>query len=138
MQKKFLIIGLLVFVCASISSAQVSVIANKNLKSDKINLATLKDIYNLDTQSLNGEKVKLFDFSSDNSVKNNFYSAINTNPAEIKKVWLKAKLTGGGNPPVNVSSEDEMINKVSSTDGAIGFVSSSKVSDKVKVLLEIK
>jgi len=138
MHKKLIITSLLILICASLSSAQVSVIANKSLKSDKINLSTLKDIYNLDTQSLNGEKVKLFDFSSDNSIKSNFYSAINANPAEIKKVWLKAKLTGGGNPPVNVSSEDEMINKVSSTDGAIGFVSSSKVNDKVKVLLEIK
>lgn len=138
MIKKLLVSSLFVFVCATVNSAQVSVIANKSFKSDRINLSTLKDIYNLDTQSLNGEKVKLFDFSPDNSIKSNFYSAINANPAEIKKVWLKAKLTGGGNPPVNVSSEDEMINKVSSTDGAIGFVSSSKVNDKVKVLLEIK
>ena len=138
MQKKFLIIVLLVFVCASFSIAQVSVIANKNLKSDKINLATLKDIYNLDSQSLNGEKVKLFDFASDNSAKNNFYSALGTSAAEIKKVWLKAKLTGAGNPPENVSSDDDMINKVASTNGAIGYVKSSSVNANVKVLMEIK
>ena len=138
MQKKFLIIVLLVFVCASFSIAQVSVIANKNLKSDKINLATLKDIYNLDSQSLNGEKVKLFDFASDNSAKNSFYSALGTSAAEIKKVWLKAKLTGSGNPPENVSSDDDMINKVASTNGAIGYVKSSSVNANVKVLMEIK
>jgi len=38
----------------------------------------------------------------------------------------------------NFTIEDDMVNNVSSTNGAIGFVSSSKVSDKVKVLLEIK
>jgi len=138
MQKKFLIISLLVFVYASFSTAQVSVIANKSLKSDKINFTTLKDIYNLDSQSLNGEKVKLFDFSSDNAAKNSFYSALGTTPAEIKKVWLKAKLTGSGNPPENVGNDDEMVNKVSSTVGAIGFVKSSSVNGNVKVLLELK
>jgi hypothetical protein len=138
MQKKFLIISLLVFVSASLSIAQVSVIANKNLKSDKINLSTLKDIYNLDSQSLNGEKVKLFDFSSDNPAKNSFYSALGTSAAEIKKVWLKAKLTGSGNPPENVGNDDEMVNKVSTIGGAIGFVKSSSVNANVKVLLELK
>lgn len=138
MQKKFLILSLLVFVCASFSTAQVSVIANKSLKSDKINLTTLKDIYNLDSQSLNGEKLKIFDFSSDNATKNSFYSALGTSAAEIKKVWLKAKLTGSGNPPENVNSDDDMINKVASTNGAIGFVKSTSVNSNVKVLLELK
>ena len=138
MQKKLFIITLLIIVCASLSFAQVSVIANKNLKADKINISTLKDIYQLDSQSLNGEKVKLFDFASDNSAKNSFYSALGTSAAEIKKVWLKAKLTGAGNPPESVSSDDDMINKVASTNGAIGFIKSSSVNGNVKVLMEIK
>lgn len=138
MQKKLYIATILIIACSALSLAQVSVVANKSLKTDKINLSTLKDIYNLDSQSLNGEKVKLFDFSSDNAAKNSFYSALGTTSAEIKKVWLKAKLTGAGNPPENVDSDDAMINKVSSTPGAIGFVKSSSVTGNVKVILELK
>jgi len=44
-------------------------------------------------------------------------------------------LTGNGTAPENVSDEDAMLAKVSSTPGSIGFISSSKVTGGVKVLL---
>ncbi|MBI9071032.1 MAG: hypothetical protein JEY94_05510 [Melioribacteraceae bacterium] len=79
-------------------------------------------------------KVKLFDYSIENSIKISFLGTIGKSSLELKKAWLKAKLTGKGNPPATVGSEDEMINKIASTPGAIGFISSSKVNDQVKVL----
>jgi ABC-type phosphate transport system substrate-binding protein len=56
----------------------------------------------------------------------------------MKKLWMKVQLTGEGQPPTGVGSEDEVLSKVASTPGAIGFVSSDKVNGSVKVLLTIK
>lgn len=55
----------------------------------------------------------------------------------MKKLWMKQQLTGEGIAPEALGSEDEVLNKVASTPGAIGFIDAKKVNDKVKVLLTI-
>jgi ABC-type phosphate transport system substrate-binding protein len=57
---------------------------------------------------------------------------------QIKKVWMKLQLTGEGQAPEGLGSDDEVVSKVASTPGAIGYVDAAKVNDNVKVLLEIK
>jgi hypothetical protein len=47
-------------------------------------------------------------------------------------------LSGEGDPPEPIDSEEEMLKKVAATPGAIGFVSQSKVSEDVKVLIVIE
>jgi ABC-type phosphate transport system substrate-binding protein len=49
-------------------------------------------------------------------------------------------LSGEGDPPPALNSEEEMLKKVEKTKGAIGFVSYELVNSKVKVLaiLEIE
>lgn len=137
MRNKLFIITAIFFIYTTVGTAQVVVIANKSVKTDKINVSALKDLYFLDAQSIGGDKVKLFDISSDNASKTSFYTALGSTSAEVKKVWLKAKLTGSGNPPESVGSEEDMVKKVASTPGAIGYVDKSKVSADVKVLLTL-
>ncbi len=47
-------------------------------------------------------------------------------------------LSGDGQAPDALGSEDEVVNKVASTPGAIGYVSADKAGDNVKILLVIK
>ena len=55
----------------------------------------------------------------------------------MKSIWLKKMLSGEGDPPEALKSESEVLQKVSSTPGAIGFVSEANISDDVKVLTVI-
>ena len=71
-------------------------------------------------------------------LRQKFYSGIGSSWAEMSKTWMRVKLSGSGNPPKQATSEDDMVAKVASTPGAIGFVSKSKVTGDVKVLMEIK
>jgi hypothetical protein len=117
-------------------NAQVAVIANKNLVVDAIDINSLKNIYEINSNEISGNKVILFNLSLDDLVTEKFYSGLGTTFGKIKKVWLRAKLTGNGNLPKNVSSE-EMLKEIASTEGAIGFISADKVNSEVKVLLKI-
>jgi hypothetical protein len=137
MKKILLILGFLFFLnCYSYS--QVAVIANKSVSSSKVSTSALGDLYELDNTDLGGTKVKLFDINGDSPIKDKFYKSLGKSTSDIKKVWMKKKLTGNGNPPSGVSSEDDMLSKVASTPGAIGYISTSKVNSSVKVLLELK
>lgn len=137
MKKLILIITLIVF-GAAVSNAQVSVVVNKNVSETTINSASLANIYMLTTTKWNsGAKVVLFDTAVDD-VKNTVCSFISKDALTLKKEWLKKQLTGKAKAPESLSSDSEIISKVTSTPGAIGFVKSSSVNGDVKVLLEIK
>ena len=134
-----LVLALIISTILPIASfAKIAVIANKDVKTSSINKAKLLDVYSLDINEFGGSKIKIFDYSSENPVKTSFFGFLEKSIAEFKQVWMKKKLTGNGNPPISVGSEDDMLSKVASTPGAIGYVSSDKVNASVKVLLEIK
>jgi ABC-type phosphate transport system substrate-binding protein len=134
MKKLLFLFAMILFTV--VVNAQVSVIANKSV-TESINLSDVANIYSLtQTKWSDGKKIVLFDNSSD--VKDAFYSGIGKDQLGLKKVWLKKQLTGEAKAPETLGSDEDIIAKINSTPGAIGFVKSSSVSGKAKVLVEIK
>lgn len=119
-------------------SAQVAVIANKSVADSKITVSKAAEIYLLKSKTWSdGKGVVPFTLKTDNDASSKFFGAVGKSSMELKKVWMKLQLTGEGQAPEGLGSEDEILSKVASTPGAIGFVSASKVNDNVKVLLTI-
>jgi ABC-type phosphate transport system substrate-binding protein len=109
-----------------------------NVQSYFLQSTKLAEIYTLSTQKWSdGSKIAVYDLKAGNPVKEKFYKFINKNPGELRKEWLRLQLTGEGKAPTAIKSEDEMLQHVSSTAGAIGYVSAAKVSDVVKVIAKI-
>jgi ABC-type phosphate transport system substrate-binding protein len=135
--KKFLLSILITLVLGINLSAQVSVIANKSISEASLTSGKVGNIYSLEaTKWADGSKITVFDNSSD--TKTAFYSKIGKDQLSLKKDWMKKQLTGEAKAPAALGSDDDVLQKVASTKGAIGFVKSSKVSGDVKVLLELK
>lgn len=128
------VVAALLFISVSSSAQTMAVIANKSVSAASIDAATLANIVTLDQKQFGGGAVVVFDLGAEGDVKSKFYAFIGKSFADCKKTWLRAKLTGNGNPPTSVGSEDEMVKKVASTPGAIGYVSIGKVTGDVKVL----
>ncbi len=124
------------FVCV-FGNAQISVIANKSISASSISKEDAVNIYSLDVREVGGTKIKLFTIQSEIAARDEFYTAIGKNVTAIRKIWMQKQLTGNGTAPENVSDEDAMLSKIASTPGSIGFISSSKVTDAVKVILVI-
>jgi ABC-type phosphate transport system substrate-binding protein len=135
---KRLTIAVLLIIFAAINvEAQVSVIANKSVTESSLASNKVASIYSLETTKWsNGNKIVVFDNNGDS--KPAFYSGIGKDQLAIKKEWMKKQLTGEAKAPEALGSDSDVIAKVSSTPGAIGFVKSSSVTSSVKVLLEIK
>lgn len=123
-------------ICAS---AQVAVIANLSVPAGNIEKSQLLDLYTGD-KSLwsNGEPIVIFDLREKGEVRDAFYGYLGKSPHRIKSIWLKRMLSGDADPPQSVDSESQMVRKVSSTPGAIGFVRLSSITNDVKTLLVIR
>ena len=137
--KKYFLILVTILLISSVSKAQVSVIVNKSVTETSISSSSLGNIYSLvETKWSNGSKVVVFDYSSDNNTKSSFYKYINKEALSLKKEWMRKQLTGEAKAPQLFSSDDEVLAKVASTPGAIGYVKSAVTNSSVKVVAEIK
>jgi ABC-type phosphate transport system substrate-binding protein len=126
------------FVWATNSSGQVVVIAHKSVPMDTIKKSVLLDFYACDIKKWSdGQAVVVFDLKAQSDVKTVFYSYLGKSSSRMKSIWLKKMLSGEGDPPMVMNSEEELLEKVAVTAGAIGFVSKAKVRENVKILLEI-
>ena len=129
----------LALACPNYASAQVAVIAHESVPVDQISKSTLIDYYNKDINSWdNGHPVVLMDLKENDSVKDAFYKFIGKTSTRMKSIWLKKMLSGEGDPPHTISTENEMLKKVASTPGAIGFINHALIDPTVKTLLIIK
>ena len=120
------------------SSAQVAVIANKSVPWDTLKKSQLLDFYTGDVKSWgNDVRVVVFDLKPKGEVRDAFYEFLGKPSSRMKSIWMKKMLSGEGEPPEALKTEEEMLQKVASTPGAIGFISRAKTNDEVKTLLII-
>jgi len=137
---KIVIVTLLfLFSWAEASFPQVAVIAHKTVPVDTIKKSELLDFYTGDIKKwINGDKVIVNDLKPKGEVKKIFYKFLGKTPSRMKSIWLKNMLSGEGDPPEALKSEEEMLQKIAATPGAIGFLSHTKVDNNVKTLIVIR
>ncbi len=143
MMNRILKIAVLILGLASYTApvmAQVAIIAHKDVPADIIEKDRLLDFYLRDVLSWPASELEVIvcDLRLKGTVKDDFYKFLGKSASRMKSIWLKRKLAGEGDPPEFFQSEEELLQHVISTPGAIGFVHASKVTDSVKVLIEIQ
>jgi len=116
----------------------VVVIAHSAVSQDEIDRTQLLDFYTGDTQTWsNGERVVVFDLKVKGTVRDTFYEYLRRKPSRMKSIWLKRMLSGEGDPPEAIPSEDSLMQRVATSPGAIGFVSQATANDSVKIIAVI-
>lgn len=122
-----------------IAVAQVAVIVNQSVKENDVSREQLLDFYSRDVRVWkNGEPVTVFDLKPKSDVKETFYQFLGKSTSRMKSIWMKKMLSGEGDPPEALETEEAVVTKVAATPGSIGFVSQAKVTDDVKVLVVIE
>ena len=121
------------------TQAQVAVIANRSVPVEAIEKSKLLDLYLGDkTFWDDGQPAIVFDLKKKGETKRAYYRYLGVRYSRIRSTWLKRMLSGDSGRLKSYESEEEMLKKVASTPGAVGFVSQAKVSDDVKTILVIE
>jgi len=130
---------LVILFISSTLDAQIAVIAHKDVPIDEISKTLLYDYYTGDRLEWeDGETVIVLDLKPKSELKEEFYEYLGTSTSRMKSIWLKKMLAGEKDPPETCESEEKMLEKIIKTPGAIGFVHKDKLTDEVKLLLEIE
>lgn len=119
---------------AGYALAEVVVIANKGVSQDSLTKDEIKNIFL-------GKMVKWPDNSSIHFVtsKADVHGAflkmyINRSTSQFRNYWRKMVFTGKGQKPKAFQSDEELIQYVSETQGAIGYVGKDAALKNVKTI----
>ncbi|MEM8488114.1 MAG: hypothetical protein AAF564_21370 [Bacteroidota bacterium] len=115
--------------------AGIAIIAHPSVPATTLSQQQVLDFYVLETNRWeDGSLVVLFDQKQKTASKEKFYRFLKKEPRELKKVWMRVVLSGEGRTPRTLGSEEEVVQEVAATPGAIGYVSADLVTDDVVVL----
>lgn len=81
------------------------------------------------------QPVKVFVLPDDHALHGAFSKAIlGLFPYQLRRVWDRQLFSGTGQVPVTVGNEDEMLRRVASTPGAIGYAERVPPDARVQVI----
>jgi len=137
--KRLIVLAFIVAMMALPSYAQVAVIVNKSVPVATAELSKISDIYLLNTKTWgNGTSIAVFWLRGSENVEEAVSASLGMRLLDLRKVWLRVQLSGDGKAPTTVTTEEDMLQRVAETRGAIGFVSLSKVTPAVRVIAVIE
>ncbi|ACN17246.1 conserved hypothetical protein [Desulforapulum autotrophicum HRM2] len=134
--KKGLLIPLVFFIMVS-SAGGVEVIVNASVPEIPYTVNDLKAIFAMQRPVWsNGERIHIFVFADDNPVHREFTKTrLNMFPHQFRRIWDRLLFSGTGQPPRQVSSPEEMIDKVSTTPNSIGYTGSEPDNDNIRIII---
>ncbi|QKS31474.1 MAG: hypothetical protein HT579_03410 [Candidatus Accumulibacter similis] len=114
----------------------MAVIAHPATPEDSIPRASLRAILGMRLQRWPGETpVKVFVLADEVPEHATFSkSVLQVFPQQLRMAWDRQVFSGQGQYPEVVASPQEMLARVASTPGAIGYVKASEVTPNVRVL----
>lgn len=101
-----------------------------------MSLNTTRLIFSMQlSQWPDGTPVRVFVLPDDSPLHRAFSKdLLSLYPRQLRRVWDRQLYSGTGQAPETVANQTEMHNRVSSTPGAIGYLSSEMVDDAIHVL----
>jgi ABC-type phosphate transport system substrate-binding protein len=121
--------------CTGCVSA-VEMIVHADVKAQFLNINTARSIFGM-RQAVwpDGTPVRVFVMPEHYSLHAVFCRDIlNVYPYQLHQSWNRLVYSGAGQAPMEVASEQEMVEKVSQTPGAIGYVNKVISNDPVHAI----
>jgi ABC-type phosphate transport system substrate-binding protein len=112
------------------------VIVNPSVSEKTLSKSSLRAIFGMRLHNWpDGTAVRVFVLPDDSPLHATFSKEkLNVFPYQLRSAWDRLVFSGTGQAPDTVSSAEEMLARVASTPGAIGYLPKSKIDGRVHVL----
>ena len=115
---------------------RLEVVAHPSVREQTTSRGMLQAIFAMRVRHWpDGTAIKVFVLNDEHPLHTVFCKEIlNIYPHQLRIVWDRLVLSGTGDAPFQVSSEQDMLAKITITPGAIGYLRRSLITDDVQVL----
>lgn len=120
----------------SVPARAVDVIAHPSVSSARLSLVQAKALFSMrQTRWPDGMRAWVFVLPDAHPTHSAFSKEIlNIYPYQLRQTWDRQVYSGTGQAPIEVATEEEMISRVASTPGAIGYVRKVNPHDPVRII----
>lgn len=131
----FLKVGIIITIMSLSSANAAEIVVNQTVPSKQYTLAEVRAVFMMRQQFWpNGERIKVFTLSDDDSLHKDFVkNNLNMFPHQLRRIWDRMLYSGTGAIPVQLDSEQEMIDKIANTPYAIGYLNSRTDNEKIRL-----
>ncbi len=127
------LISLCVF--ADVAGADLLVIVNDGVTETELDRVTLQAIFlGKRTQWETGASIVPVNLKKGPAHQEFLKVIVKRTPAQYKSFWKRAIFTGTGMPPKSFATEEEIVEFVRTSQGAVGYIDASTPREGVKVL----
>lgn len=128
--------ALLLLTMALGPAAAAEVIVNAARPDAEISRSLVRGMFGMRLRAWpDGAPVRVFVLADDNPVHVEFaQTVLQMYPYQLRQNWDRLVYSGTGQPPITVSSEEEMIRRVEETPGSIGYLSRPRPIPSIRVL----
>lgn len=82
-----------------------------------------------------GTPVSVFVLKDENPLHIKFSKLVlNVFPHQLRRAWNKAVFSGSGQAPRELEKNEDMIEKIGNTPGAIGYLRTTDMNENIKIL----
>lgn len=112
------------------------IVAHPGVNEKTVSKSSLRAIFGMRLHSWpDGTAIRVFVMPDDAPLHIAFSKEkLNVFPYQLRAAWDRLVFSGTGQAPETVASPDEMLAKVASTPGAIGYLTKSRMDGRVHVL----
>ena len=117
----------------------IVVIAHPSVSQSSMQVSNVRSIFGMRSRNWpTGSSIDVFVLPDDHPTHVKFTKDIlQTFPYNLRRIWDRRVFSGVGQAPTSLSSEEEMINHIANSKGAIGYVHRSLIDDDRVVVLEL-
>ncbi|BBP05074.1 hypothetical protein TPL01_18520 [Sulfuriferula plumbiphila] len=114
----------------------VMIIANPHVSATTLSQNALRAMFAVKLlQWPDSQPVRVFVLPDDNPLHRAFCKeALDVYPYQLRQTWDRLVYSGTGQAPTEVGSEQEMLKRVATTPGALGYARKVKPGDRVRIL----
>ena len=111
-------------------------ISHPSVTVDAMTLNTTRLMFSMQLRQWpDGVPVQVFVLPDNSQVHRAFAKdRLSLYPRQLRRVWDRQLYSGTGQVPETVDSEQQMRDRIASTPGSVGYISSEMIDDTVKVL----
>lgn len=113
------------------TASPAEVIANAAYPDDAISRPLLRGVFGMRVRAWpDGTAVRVYVLADDNPVHQEFCKGVlRMYPYQLRHNWDRLMYSGTGQPPVTVTSEEELLLRVAETPGAVGYLAERPTPD---------
>lgn len=117
-------------------SGAVELIAHPNIEQAGLSRSTVRSIFTMRMTSWpNGQPVRVFVLGDKDDLHATFSKRIlGVFPHQLRRAWNRQIFSGTGQAPEKVADEKEMLDRVTQTPGAIGYISEEMINEQIRTI----